>query len=125
MPFVQLSNISLAFGARDLIKSATLTLSDGSRAALAGANGAGKSTLMKIAVGLMQPDSGEVTITKGARVSYLPQTLVLSGDQTLWEEAETSFSHIESMLKKQEVLGRQLEDANLEPQGHAAAPGRV
>lgn len=115
MPFVQLSNISLAFGARDLIKSATLTLSDGSRAALAGANGAGKSTLMKIAVGLMQPDSGEVTITKGARVSYLPQTLVLSGDQTLWEEAETSFSHIESMLKKQEVLGRQLEDANLEP----------
>ncbi|MCE1206178.1 MAG: ATP-binding cassette domain-containing protein, partial [Spirochaetia bacterium] len=51
MAFVQLGGIALAFGARDLIKDATLTLAEGSRAALTGPNGAGKSTLMKIAAG--------------------------------------------------------------------------
>jgi ATP-binding cassette subfamily F protein 3 len=51
MPFVQFTDVSLSFGARDLIKGASLFLADGTRAALAGANGAGNSTLMKIAVG--------------------------------------------------------------------------
>jgi len=119
MPFIQLNNISLAFGARDLIKSATLTLSDGSRAALAGANGAGKSTLMKIAAGLLSADSGEIAVTKGARISYLPQTLVITGTRSVTEEAEAAFSHIEGLLLRQEEIGRQLEDGS---SGHSGQP---
>jgi len=115
MPFIQLNNISLAFGARDLIKSATLTLSDGSRAALAGANGAGKSTLMKIAAGLLSADSGEIAVTKAARISYLPQTLVLTGTRSVSEEAEAAFSHIEGLLLRQEEIGRQLERGQPDP----------
>ena len=75
MAFVQFSGVSLAFGARDLLKDATLMLAAGSRAALAGPNGAGKSTLMKIIAGQIPPDSGERAVTKGARLSYLPQML--------------------------------------------------
>ena len=114
MAFVQLSNISVAFGARDLIKSATLTLMEGSRAALAGPNGAGKSTLMKIAVGQFVADTGEIAITKGARISYLPQTNVVLGHGTVLEEAETAFSHIADMLIRQEELGRLLESKDLD-----------
>ncbi len=114
MAFVQLSNISLAFGARDIIKSATLTLMEGSRAALAGPNGAGKSTLMKIAVGQIAPDSGELSVTRGARISYLPQTNVVPGSGTVLEEAEKAFSHIAEMLIRQEELGRKLQDRNLD-----------
>jgi len=44
MAFLQLSGVALSFGARDLIRNATLSLQDGSRAALTGPNGAGKST---------------------------------------------------------------------------------
>ena len=88
MAFVQLGGIALAFGARDLIKDATLTLAEGSRAALTGPNGAGKSTLMKIAAGLMKPDAGSIAITKNARISYLPQTNVMLGKGTVLEEAE-------------------------------------
>ncbi|MCE5255633.1 MAG: ATP-binding cassette domain-containing protein, partial [Spirochaetaceae bacterium] len=110
MPYIQLNNISLAFGARDLIKSATLTLADGSRSALAGPNGAGKSTWMKIAAGLLSADSGGIAITKGARISYLPQTTVLTVSRSVLEEAEAAFSPIESMLLRQEEIGRHLED---------------
>jgi ATP-binding cassette subfamily F protein 3 len=74
MAFIQLSGVALSFGARDIIRDATLNLQAGSRAALTGPNGAGKSTLMKIAAGLLKPDAGDVIISKGARVVYLPQT---------------------------------------------------
>ncbi len=114
MAFVQLSNVSVAFGARDLIKSATLTLMEGSRAALAGPNGAGKSTLMKIAVGQFKPDTGDIAITKGARISYLPQTNVTLGRGSVLEEAELAFSHIAEMMKRQEELGRQLQAKDLD-----------
>jgi len=114
MAFVQLSNISLSFGNRDLIKSATLNLMEGSRAALAGPNGAGKTTLMKIAVGQLAPDSGELAVTKGARISYLPQTQVILGRGSVLEEAEAAFSHFADMLLRQEELGRRLQDSGLE-----------
>lgn len=114
MAFVQLSGISLAFGARDLIKSATLSLMEGSRAALAGPNGAGKSTLMKIAAGLVKADSGEIAITKGARISYLPQTNVVPGAGTVLEEAEAAFSRIAALIAEQEELGRKLQAAGLD-----------
>ena len=114
MAFVQLSGICLSFGARDLIKSATLTLMEGSRAALAGPNGAGKSTLMKIAAGLVKPDAGDLAITKGARISYLPQTNVVPGSGTVLEEAEGAFSHIASLIGEQEELGRKLQAKGLD-----------
>ena len=114
MAFVQLSNVNVSFGARDLIKSATLTLMEGSRAALAGPNGAGKSTLMKIAVGQFKADSGDIAITKGARISYLPQTGIVLGSGSVFEEAETAFAHIAGMIERQEEVGRQLQDPGLE-----------
>lgn len=114
MAFVQLSNVNVSFGARDLIKSATLTLMEGSRAALAGPNGAGKSTLMKIAVGQFKADSGDIAITKGARISYLPQTGIVLGSGNVFDEAETAFAHIAGMIDRQEEVGRQLQDPGLE-----------
>lgn len=108
MAFVQLSDVSLSFGARDLLKGVTVNLQAGSRAALAGPNGAGKSTLMKIAAGLFVPDTGEVAITKGARISYLAQTGVVSGPDTVLAEADRAFSRFADLLVRQESLGAEL-----------------
>ncbi len=114
MAFVQLGNINVSFGARDLIKAATLTLMEGSRAALAGPNGAGKTTLMKIVAGQFKADSGDFAITRGARIAYLPQTNVVLGAGTVREEAETAFSHIADMQVRQEELGHRLQDSGLD-----------
>jgi ATP-binding cassette subfamily F protein 3 len=109
MAFVQFTEVGLAFGARDILKGASIFLAEGSRAALAGPNGAGKSTLMKIAAGLMNPDSGERAVTKGARISYLPQTDVVMGGNTVFEEAEKAYGFAAVMLERQEEIGRLLE----------------
>jgi ATP-binding cassette, subfamily F, member 3 len=111
MAFVQFTEVSLAYGARDLLKGASIYLAEGTRAALAGPNGAGKSTLMKIAAGMIAPDAGERAITKGARVSYLPQTDVVVGDNTVFEEAEKAYGFAASLLARQEEIGRLLESS--------------
>ncbi len=114
MAFVQFTDVSLAFGARDILKAATIYLAAGSRAALAGPNGAGKSTLMKILAGSLSPDSGERAVTRGARVSYLPQTgaydLSYAG-QTIFTEAEKAYGFAEGLLERQEEIGRLLESS--------------
>ncbi|HRZ63416.1 MAG TPA: ABC-F family ATP-binding cassette domain-containing protein [Spirochaetia bacterium] len=109
MAFVQFTDVSLAFGARDILKGASLYLAAGSRAALAGPNGAGKTTLMKIAAGLLTPDSGERAITKGARISYLPQTGVVVGPDSVFAEAEKAYGFAVELLARQEEIGRLLE----------------
>jgi len=108
MASLQLSGVALSFGARDLIRNATLSLQDGSRAALTGPNGAGKSTLMKIAAGLIKQDAGDVVITKGARVVYLPQTGIRFEEGSVHDIAEEAFSYYRALLDEQEALGRAL-----------------
>ncbi len=91
MAHVQATGVSLAYGDRDILRDVTVNLSTGDRCALTGANGSGKSSLMKILAGLSQPDSGSVTLTTGARISYLPQTGITHHGRTLAEEVETAF----------------------------------
>lgn len=111
MASVQFTDVSLAFGARDILKGASIFLMEGTRAALAGPNGAGKTTLMKIAAGILKPDSGERAITKGARISYLPQTGVVVGPASIYEEAEQAYSFAADLLARQEEIGRMLADS--------------
>ncbi|MDR0655143.1 MAG: ABC-F family ATP-binding cassette domain-containing protein [Treponema sp.] len=109
MAFVQFSQISLAFGDRDILKDISLHLASGSRAALAGANGSGKSTLMKVLAGKLAADSGDRALQKGTRVSYLPQSGIVHEGKTLREEAETTFEPIHDMIAVMDGIGRELE----------------
>ena len=66
-------NISKAFGATPLFRNISFTVNDGDRIALIGPNGSGKSTLMKVLAGEIEPDSGEVSTRKRARLAYIAQ----------------------------------------------------
>ena len=91
MAFVQFSQVSLAFGDRDILKDVSVNLQTGTKAALTGANGAGKSTLIKIMAGLIEPDSGKRIAQKDARIAYLPQSGLVHHGCTLREEADKAF----------------------------------
>ena len=91
MAFVQFSQVSLAFGDRDILKNVTINLQTGSKVALTGANGAGKSTLIKVLAGLVQPDSGDRAVQKDCRITYLPQSGLTHNGCTLKEEADKAF----------------------------------
>jgi len=109
MSFVQLDNISLAFGDRDILKDINFMISTGSRVALSGANGSGKTTLMKIISKESETDSGNVIISKDSRIAYLPQSGIEHKGSTLREEAEKAFSWISDTITEIDKLGHELE----------------
>ena len=109
MAFVQFSNLSLAFGDRDILKDANMRLASGCRSCLTGANGSGKSTLMKIIADEIKPDSGDRAVQKGTRISYLPQAGIVHRGKSLRDEAETAFSYAHSLIERLEKNGELLE----------------
>ncbi len=82
-PLVAMKNIHKRFGPQHVLRGADLHLRRGRVTAVVGPNGSGKTTLIKILLGLVRPDDGEIvfdghTVRPGdvdyrARLGYMPQ----------------------------------------------------
>jgi len=86
-PLLQLSDISLTFGGDPIFSDLGLVVQQGDRVALVGRNGSGKSTLMKVMAGLVEADTGQVTIPPGTSVGYMEQDPTMEGYATLGDYA--------------------------------------
>jgi ATP-binding cassette subfamily F protein uup len=73
-PLISAQEITKGFSERPLFARLSLAINENERLALIGANGCGKSTLLKILAGLEEVDSGIVSVRKGLRCAYVPQT---------------------------------------------------
>lgn len=74
---LQLQDVSFSHGPRSILQQVSLDIEQGQIVTLIGPNGAGKTTLVKIALGLLTPDSGVVSRVRGLRIGYMPQKLRL------------------------------------------------
>ena len=80
-PTLTLQCLTKTYGAQRALSDVSLTVAPGERVALLGHNGAGKSTMMKIILGLIPYDSGELEVAGAApgaaearrHVAYLPE----------------------------------------------------
>ena len=66
-------DVSLSFGAHTVINKLSTTILRGDRVGIIGPNGAGKSTLIKVLLGELQPDSGQVRRGTRQQVAYFDQ----------------------------------------------------
>ncbi len=107
MRTLQVQDVSLAFGDREILRNIGFTMSEKTRAALAGANGSGKSTLLKVISGRMPADSSSIAMTRGCRISYLPQSDIVLPDITVYEAAEEGFARFDGILQEIQELGDQ------------------
>ncbi len=57
---LELKDVSLSFGALEVLRGASLTLGQGERIAITGPSGCGKTSLLHVIAGLLHPDSGLV-----------------------------------------------------------------
>ena len=80
---IKTDKIHKAYGTITVLEDISFSLEKGQKAGLIGYNGTGKTTLLKILAGLVKPDAGEVTVRKGAVVSYMPQYTSLVSDDTI------------------------------------------
>lgn len=108
MGTLQVQDINLAFGDRDILSNINFTLNEKSRCALAGGNGSGKTTLLKVICKIIPSDSIKCSMTKGLRVSYLPQSDIVFEGATLYEEVEKGFFRFNDMLIRKKELENKL-----------------
>lgn len=69
--------LSLAAHGERLLDAVDIAIARGEIVTLIGPNGAGKSTLVKILLGLLRADAGEVRRAPDLRVGYVPQRFAL------------------------------------------------
>ena len=72
---VELNNISKSYGDKCLIKDYTYIFLKNDRVGFVGTNGCGKTTLMKMILGEILPDSGEIITGQTVKVGYYAQEL--------------------------------------------------
>ncbi|MCA8831000.1 ABC-F family ATP-binding cassette domain-containing protein [Hymenobacter pini] len=112
MNLLSAENLGKNYADRWLFKDLNFGLQQGQRVAFVGINGTGKTTLMKVLAGIEPPDTGEVSVRKGIRVTYLGQNPDF--DETLTVE-ETIFASQNDTLKAIKEYEHVVNDPNHNP----------
>jgi zinc transport system ATP-binding protein len=83
---IEIKNVSFTYEGAEVLKDVNLALEQGEFLGIIGPNGGGKTTLLKLMLGLLKPDEGEILILGQPahdarhRVGYVPQNMDFSRD---------------------------------------------
>lgn len=83
-PIIELESVSYSYNHESALQGISLTFNKGDYDGIVGPNGGGKTTLIKIILGLLKPDSGQVKLfgqniekfRDWTKLGYLPQKMV-------------------------------------------------
>lgn len=76
-PAIEFRNVSLSFDEKLVLDDVSFKLAPGEMLFLTGASGSGKSLLLRIAIGLLRPDQGQVLI-EGREINSLAESDLLA-----------------------------------------------
>ncbi len=98
---LHINSLTYRIGGRTLLQGATVALPAGVRAGLVGRNGAGKSTLLRLILGELSPESGAISVRRGARVGAVAQEAP-GGEESLLQTVLSADREREALLKEAE-----------------------
>jgi len=110
-PIISAQKLRKRFGATPLFREISFTVSEGDRIGIVGPNGSGKSTLLAMLDGRVLPDSGDVALRKGVRVSGVLQVSEFAEGDTVRSVIDAALNRAkvaeaERAGRKAEILGR-------------------
>jgi zinc transport system ATP-binding protein len=85
-PIIEINNVSFSYSQAPVVRNINLVIHEGEFLGMIGPNAGGKSTLLKLILGLLRPDAGEIIVfgqtpDKGrSRIGYVPQYPAFSRD---------------------------------------------
>ncbi len=91
--------IAKSFGPVKVLTDVSLQINEGDAIGLIGINGAGKSTFLKIILGELKPDTGELT-RNTERIGYLEQFAESSSEFTVRDVLGRPYGHIENLKRR-------------------------
>ncbi len=98
------SNISLSYGTQVLFKEVNIKFTPGNCYGIIGANGAGKSTFLKILSGEIEPDTGEVIITPGERMTVLRQDHFAFNEYRVIDTVIMGYQKLYDVMKERDAI---------------------
>ena len=119
---LELQNVSISLGGRQLVKSVDVDLSPGEVVGLLGPNGAGKTTTFNLVIGLLRPDVGQVlldgeevtklSMPERARcgIGYLPQEASIFRQLTVRQNLDLALDQTDLTSKARRDRRNQLID---------------
>ena len=119
---LELKNVSISLGGRQLVKSVAVDLSPGEVVGLLGPNGAGKTTTFNLVIGLLRPDVGQVlldgqdvtdlSMPQRARcgIGYLPQEASIFRQLTVRQNLDLALDQTDLTSKDRRDRRNQLID---------------
>jgi ATP-binding cassette subfamily F protein uup len=110
-PIISAQGLSKRYGVAPLFEDISFTVFEGDRIGIIGPNGSGKSTLLEILNGRVSPDSGDVAVRKGTRLSAVLQISEFAAGETIRSVIEKAFDRakvpdVERLSRTAEILGR-------------------
>ncbi len=80
---ITFENVSFKYIEKYILKDASFSITDNDKVGLIGVNGTGKTTLLKLILSIENPISGNILISGGMRINYLPQTPIFDEKKSL------------------------------------------
>ena len=102
--------ISKAFEEKIIVDNGSFHIEDHEKAALVGPNGAGKSTILKMIVGELPTDSGNVILTRGKTLAYLAQHQNMDSSNSIYDEVKSAKAHLIAMEEQLRKIELELKD---------------
>ncbi len=96
--YLQVENISKAFGENLLFENISFSLHKDEKVALIAKNGSGKTTLLNIITQKETPDTGQISMQKDLKIAYLPQTPDFNEENTVLEQVLDSSEQISNVI---------------------------
>jgi zinc transport system ATP-binding protein len=75
MSLLDVENLSVSYGATEVLRDVSLSIAPHEIVTIVGPNGSGKTTLLRAIVGAVRPASGRIDRAKGLAIGYVPQRL--------------------------------------------------
>ncbi len=95
---INATELNFGYADETLLEKVCFTLNEGDRVGLIGANGEGKTTLIRLILGELIPDSGELFKKSGIRIGYLAQNGGYDSHNTIWQEMQEIFNEDKRLL---------------------------
>lgn len=102
--------ISKAFEEKIIVDNGSFHIEDQEKAALVGPNGAGKSTILKMIVGELPTDSGNVILTRGKTLAYLAQHQNMNSSNSIYDEVKSAKAHLIAMEEQLRSIELEMKD---------------
>lgn len=109
---LQCSHIDKSFVGETVLSDISFHINEQEKAAIVGVNGSGKSTLIKIIMGQLSADSGDIILSKDTTVGYLAQNQEYASDRTILEEMQDAKPEVGILERKIASLSAQMNEAD-------------